>query len=775
MRRKEKLGSRLPLSLFVLLCAVAGGGLVAGCAKGVPDLIDTCGDGVLDKGEDCDDGNQLDGDGCSAHCHVESIYPGFARVSDGRLWVWDEPKLLIGAAGLPVGATDADGLAVGFNLLMGSGLGGLRARYLEQSGTDVATFVGEHVEETNLVFWVGPDKALWNGIPVHEVEAEYVTPLAEADPYGRLFWLNHAPRGSPSQPEELGLLAPYLELADVVSMDIFPVPKGNGHSLLPGHPGLTAVGAYTRALVDLVAASDRDQAIMMVLQGAGMGHIPGERWEMLEEWQTDEDLIAADVRFGVVGDFDCDGVDELVLGIAAVGGSSRLVMYDFVDSPWGGRAREQELPAGVDLTALWSVTTGDYDGNGCADLMLSLDLGPEQQDFWSVTADASGFREPALVFSMDASTFELSVMRHVVSADFTGDGCDDVIFSYDYPSGDNQAWFVLTSGCSGFPAGYTGDIVQWLSTTTAELDLERVRYAVAADINQDGLGDLVLAYDSPAGLQQVLVMVTDGTTFAPTTVAYEDTAAELAFAEVVQFGVADFDADGAPEMVFIHAPDGASRRMLVGGLDGAPLTAADLDPWLTLDAQAEIGVLVGIGDMDGDGTADLVMARATTGEDVDLMVAFSTERYFGARDPLTAELRFMALDALIRGATGVIFWGQSFVSVDHIAWQRLTAVASELSLLHRKLEGEPLARQEQGDFAWWWIDGGNAGYLVAAHESRAQTATLPGIPIPTEVTGALAYLWSGLEFVAAPSIVASGSLLDPEPFGPYEIRIYEIR
>lgn len=771
MRRKEQLAAGLALAL----CALSAGVMLSACAQGVPDVIDTCGDGVLDEGEDCDDGNRLDGDGCSAHCHDESIYPGFARVADGRLWVWDEPKLLIGAAGLPVDATDTDALGVGFNFLLGSGPGGLRARYLEQSGADLAAFVGDHAEETNLIFWVGPDEPLWNGIPAGDVETEYVAPLAEADPYGRLFWLNHAPRGSQSQPGELGLLAPYLDLADVASMDIYPVPEGNGHSMLPEHPGLSAVGAYTQALGDLVAASDRDQAIVMVLQGAGMGHIPSERWEMLEEWQTDEELTTADVRFGVAGDFDGDGVDELVLGVAAAGGSSRLVMYDFVDSPWGGRAREQELPADVDLTALWRVTAGDYDGNGTDDLLLALDRGPDQQDFWSITADAAGFQAPSLVFSFDASTLDLSVMHHTVSADFTGDGCDDVMFSYDYPGNDDQAWFVLTSGCSGYPTGYDGEIIGWLTTTTAELDLERVRHAAAADVDQDGIGDLVLAYDSPTGPQQVLVMVTDGTTFAPTAVAYEDAATELALAEVVHFGVADFDGDGVPEMVLTHAPDGASRRMLLGELDGAPLTAADLDAWLTLDAQLELGVLAGIGDLDGDGMSDLVLEQSSTGTDVDLTVAFSTGRFFGARDPLPAELRFMALDALIRGATGVVFWGQGFVSVDHVAWQRLGAIVGELSLLHRTLEGEPLARQDQGDFAWWWINGSGAGYLVAAHESRAPTATLPGVPMPTEVTGALVFLWNGLEFVAAPDVIASGSLLDPEPFGPYEVRIYEVR
>jgi cysteine-rich repeat protein len=773
MRLVERLVSGLVLPLT--LCWLSTGGLVAGCAKGTPDVNETCGNGALDEGEQCDDGGRLDGDGCSAGCHVESLYPGFTGVKDGRLLVWDEPKLLMGAAGLPVDTTDVDALGAGFNFLVGSGTGGLRARYLEQSGTDLAAFVGESVDQSNLIAWVGPDEPLWNGITATEVESEYVLPLAEADPYGRLFWLNHAPRGSQAQPTELGLLAPYLKLTDVVSMDIYPVPEGNGHSALPEHPGLTAVGAYTQMLAGLVAASGRDQALVMVLQGVGLGHIPDERWEMVEQWQTDGALDFVDVRFGAVGDFDGDGVDEVVLGVAAEGGPSRLVMYDFVDSPWGGRAWEQGLPTDVDLSKAWRVTSGDYDGNGTHDLLMSLDVGPGQQEFWSLTGDASGFGEPALVFSLDATTFDLSVMHHVVSADYTGDGCDDVIFSYDYPGPNDQAWFVLTSGCAGYPVGYAGDILQWRVTSTAELDLERVVHAAASDVDGDGLGDLVLAYDALAGPQQVLVLVTDGTTFAPTEVVFEDSVAQLAWADVVHFGVADFDGDGAPEMVLDHAPAGGSSRMLFGELDGASLTAAELDPWLTVDAQEEIGALAGIGDLDGDGTADLVFGRPAVEVGVSLSMAFSTGRFFGARDPLPAELWFMAADALIRGATGVVFWGQSFVHADHVAWQRLTAVVGELSLLHRTLEGEPLARQEQGDFAWWWIDSGDAGVLVVAHESRASAGTLPGVPVPAEVAGTLAYLWSGVDFVAAPGVSASGSLLDPEPFGPYEIRIYEIR
>jgi cysteine-rich repeat protein len=45
----------------------------AACVDGSV-IVAGCGDGALDPGEQCDDGNTTDGDGCSAHCHVEPCY-----------------------------------------------------------------------------------------------------------------------------------------------------------------------------------------------------------------------------------------------------------------------------------------------------------------------------------------------------------------------------------------------------------------------------------------------------------------------------------------------------------------------------------------------------------------------------------------------------------------------------------------------------------------------------------------------------------------------------
>ena len=148
-------------------------------------------------------------------------------------------------------------------MLAGPGDEGLRAIAVPASGDDIGPFVAPHLSMPNLVGWVGPDEALWNGTTVQTLESEFVAPLRAADP-DRAILLNHAPRGSQAEPLAFDLLAPYLSLSDVALMDIYPVPEGNGHSALPAHPGLTAIGAHTDILRGLIEGSGRVQPLMMI-------------------------------------------------------------------------------------------------------------------------------------------------------------------------------------------------------------------------------------------------------------------------------------------------------------------------------------------------------------------------------------------------------------------------------------------------------------------------------------------------------------------------------
>ena len=86
--------------------------------------------------------------------------------------------------------------------------------------------------EPNLIAWIGPDEPLWNGLSPDDVLTGWGDPIAAADSYERPLFLNHAPRGSREDPANLQLLAPYLSLSDIVSMDMYPVPDENDFSLM---------------------------------------------------------------------------------------------------------------------------------------------------------------------------------------------------------------------------------------------------------------------------------------------------------------------------------------------------------------------------------------------------------------------------------------------------------------------------------------------------------------------------------------------------------------
>lgn len=86
-------------------------------------------------------------------------------------------------------------------------------------------------------------------------------------------WLNHAPRGTGQHPDDFERLLPYMQAADIVSFDIYPVPSGWGHSILP-EQGPGSVGAHADLLHELLSeqvggVAAQRKPLWMVLQGLG--------------------------------------------------------------------------------------------------------------------------------------------------------------------------------------------------------------------------------------------------------------------------------------------------------------------------------------------------------------------------------------------------------------------------------------------------------------------------------------------------------------------------
>jgi hypothetical protein len=700
--------------------------------------------------------------------------PGFVRPLADRISIAGQPLRLFALAGLPDGVTESEALAAGFNTLLGPGEGGFRLLRLPESSSELAGFVTQHRESQNVIGWVGPDEPAWTGVAPEEIAAAYRQPLVSLDPYRRPFLLNHAPRGTAAEPGNFEALLPYLALSDLVSMDIYPIPSGSGHSILPAHPGITAVAAHADLLRDLVARGGSSQPLLMVLQGVGRGRwVPGD----LERWQTDEALAPQAVVFAQAADFDGDGSDELAVGVQEVGAAGRVLSYDFWTHTWGGRSAELEIPqAALDLSGYRASAAGDFDGDGDADLFLAVIQGEDRHELWWLPSTGAGFADPRLVLSRPRAQVNLEVVHHLLAGDFDGDGCADVLASYDFPGPEHQVWFLLPSECSGFPL--IDGVRVWYQASTARLDLERIRHARTADANRDGSPDLIVAYETPGEAFEVLQLLGMPAGLSePQRVLAHSTAQTV---KVPHFFIGDFDGDGRDEYVIGFVSPRDYQVLFLGRFEQIPYDARGLEVWLgtfadTLGLASLRGATAG--DLDGDGRSDFVFVEPF-GSATRLSIGFSAGTHVGGRDPLEKETWFMAMEALVHGAAGTVFWGQHLVGGESVAWRRLQRVGARLARLEPVLAGATLTRARADGFAWWWVRGPEP-HVIVTHERDEAMRMAPPLPLPQALPQGVSRgsvdLWEDGSYRPYPQATLGLSLADSVPFAPYEVRILALR
>ena len=125
-----------------------------------------------------------------------------------------------------------------------------------------------------LLFYEIADEPAWKKQAVAPLVERYEF-IRGLDPNHPVF-LNHAPRNSLAQ------LKPYNRACDMLGVDIYPVPEGNGHSHLPNQ-ATSCVGDYAEWVR---AAGEDRKPVLMVLQACAFGTPEGKdpvypTWEQL--------------------------------------------------------------------------------------------------------------------------------------------------------------------------------------------------------------------------------------------------------------------------------------------------------------------------------------------------------------------------------------------------------------------------------------------------------------------------------------------------------------
>lgn len=131
------------------------------------------------------------------------------------------------------------------------------------------------------------------------------------------------------------------------------------------------------------------------------------------------------------------------------------------------------------------------------------------------------------------------------------------------------------------------------------------------------------------------------------------------------------------------------------------------------------------------------------------------------RRPTFAESRFMAYDAIVRGARGILYWGTEFIEKDSALWKDLLTLARELSGLQPVLSAPDASREltvEIGE-TWGSVDRGvvvlgkqakDGLWLIVVNEwpdplryTIAGLADLEGMTYIERVSGMATTVWEG--------------------------------
>jgi len=276
-----------------------------------------------------------------------------------------------------------------------------------------------------------------------------------------------------------------------------------------------------------------------------------------------------------VGDFDGDGKTDILWRNTVTGQNYLYPMDGLAIKPTEGYLR-----TAADTT--WQVVgIGDFDGDGKADIV------------WRNSSSGENYLYP-----MDGTTIKASegFIRSVADTtwqvagigDFDGDGKADIVWRN---SASGQNYLYPMDGTTIKPTeGYI--------RTVADLAWQ---IAAVGDYDGDGKSDL-LWRNASTGQNYLYPM--DGTTIKPTE-GFIRTVADQSWQVA---GIGDFDGDGKDDILWRNAVTGENYLYPMDGLaimpsEGYLRTVPD-QSWQ----------VAGIGDFDGDGEADILWRNSSSGQ-----------------------------------------------------------------------------------------------------------------------------------------------------------------
>lgn len=258
--------------------------------------------------------------------------------------------------------------------------------------------------------------------------------------------------------------------------------------------------------------------------------------------------------------------------------------------------------------------SGDFNGDGRADLATVVDYGNCAAALWTSLADTSGTLTPPFEsWNKPANTWCVNSGKYA-AGDFNGDGRDDIAVLY--LGGDGAVWAgtMLADTHGGFVSGPAG----W--SQPSGWDWQRTTL-LAGDTTGDGRDELVAVYGFADGrvANYTFKAREDGAFNAPTK-GFEETHPGWWYYEYARYALGDINGDHRADLIGVYMYDSGAAAVFTGLADvsgnhpGFSTKGWNVsNAWWNRDS-----VQVTTGDMNGDGRADLIMMYAQPNDQMDL-------------------------------------------------------------------------------------------------------------------------------------------------------------
>ncbi|MFJ3923157.1 FG-GAP-like repeat-containing protein [Streptomyces sp. NPDC090022] len=245
--------------------------------------------------------------------------------------------------------------------------------------------------------------------------------------------------------------------------------------------------------------------------------------------------------------------------------------------------------------------SGDFNGDGRADLATVYDYGADTTALWVLDARPDGgFEEPTARWTSGKGSFAYSRSKWV-TGDFNGDGRDDIGAVFGYADGSNALWSFLSNANGTFTP------VKGLTAAVGNFDWSKGIF-LAGDFNGDKRSDIAMVYDYGNGSAGTHTWTSkpDGT--FNSAVASWKVAAGNWWIFNASFRAGDTNGDGRDDILALYGYSAGGVAMFTFQGQAGGGFAAPVKSWTQTKEQWEYPrTKFTIGDYNGDGRADAAL------------------------------------------------------------------------------------------------------------------------------------------------------------------------